>query len=198
MNMMGASSTVSNILYSYFNFEKNKLIWTGSLETLKAFVLTEIDEETAESTTWRSPSGGKWLFDSKLLSATWLTKSQNIHFDGEKGSDLMERIHSFLKQDPDNTSEIASPAELWSRTVDWKLASWRFWRCQRWYFWRIVQWSMWYCKGIEKPRWKTSQYRFRNQYKARWIEHEVKNFTWRVHRSIYGDKVWQSANKINK
>ncbi|CAB4032593.1 Tetratricopeptide repeat 28 [Paramuricea clavata] len=112
MNMMGASSTVSNILYSYFNIKRSKLIWTGSLETLKAFVLTEIDEETAETTTWRSPSGGKWLFDSKLLSVTWLTKSQNIYFDGEKGSDLMERIHSFLKQDPDNASEIANPAEL--------------------------------------------------------------------------------------
>ena len=62
--------------------------------------------------TWRSPRGGKWLFDSKLLSVTWLTKSQDIHFDGEKGSDLMERIHSFLKQDPDNASEIANPAEL--------------------------------------------------------------------------------------
>ncbi|CAB4011362.1 Hypothetical predicted protein, partial [Paramuricea clavata] len=112
MNMMGASSTVSNILYSYFNIKRSKLIWTGSLETLKAFVLTAIDEETAETTTWRSPSGGKWLFDSKLLSVTWLTKSQNIYFDGEKGSDLMERIHSFLKQDPDNASEIANPAEL--------------------------------------------------------------------------------------
>ncbi|CAB4003712.1 Hypothetical predicted protein [Paramuricea clavata] len=112
MNMMGASSTVSNILYSYFNIKRSKLIWTGSLETLKVFVLTEIDEETAETTTWRSPSGGKWLFDSKLLSVTWLTKSQNIYFDGEKGSDVMERIHSFLKQDPDNASEIANPAEL--------------------------------------------------------------------------------------
>ena len=110
--MMGASSIVSNILYSYFNIKRSKLIWTGSLETLKAFVLTEVDEETAETTTWRSPSGGKWLFDSKLLSVTWLTRSQNIHFDGDKGSDLMERIHSFLKQDPDNASEIANPAEL--------------------------------------------------------------------------------------
>ena len=60
-------STVTNILYSYFNIKKGKLIWTGLLETLKAFVLTEVDEETAETTTWRSPSGGKWLFDSKLL-----------------------------------------------------------------------------------------------------------------------------------
>ena len=49
------SSTVTNILYSYFDIKKGKLIWTGSLETLKAFVLTEVDEATAERTTWRSP-----------------------------------------------------------------------------------------------------------------------------------------------
>ena len=85
------SSTVTNILYSYFDIKKGKLIWTGSLETLKAFVLTEVDEATAERTTWRSPSGG-----------------QNIHFDGERGSDLTERIHSFLEQKAEN----ASPAEL--------------------------------------------------------------------------------------
>ena len=102
------SSTVTNILYSYFDIKKGKLTWIGSLETLKAFVLTEVDEATAERTTWRSPSGGKWLFDSKLLSVSWLTKSQNIHFDGERGSDLTERIHSFLEQKAEN----ASPAEL--------------------------------------------------------------------------------------
>ena len=102
------SSTVTNILYSYFDIKKGKLIWTGSLETLKAFVLTEVDEATAERTTWRSPIGGKWLFDSKLLSVSWLTKSQDIHFDSERGSDLTERIHSFLEQKAEN----ASPAEL--------------------------------------------------------------------------------------
>ena len=85
------SSTVTNILCSYFNTEKGKLIWSGSLETLKAFALTEVDEETAETTTWRWPSGGKWLFDSKLLSVAWLTNSQNIRFDGERASDLQSR-----------------------------------------------------------------------------------------------------------
>ena len=48
------------------------------------------------------------MFDSKLLSVAWLTSSQNIRFDGERGSDLTERIHSFLKQ----KAEITSPAEL--------------------------------------------------------------------------------------
>ena len=48
-------STISNVLYGYFNNKRNKLIWTGSLEDLKALVLTEIDEDTAQSTTWRSP-----------------------------------------------------------------------------------------------------------------------------------------------
>jgi hypothetical protein len=59
-----------------------------------------------------------------LLSVTWLTKSQNIHFDGEKGSDLMEQIHSFLKKDPNNASEIANPAELdLERSIERKFAS---------------------------------------------------------------------------
>ena len=45
------SSVVMNVLYGYFDVKKNKLKWTGSLEDLKAFVLTLIDEETAEATT---------------------------------------------------------------------------------------------------------------------------------------------------
>ncbi len=65
-------------------------------------VLSEVDEETAESTTWRASSGGTWNFESKLLSVTWLTKSQNIYFDGEKGNDLTECIletkGEFLRQ----------------------------------------------------------------------------------------------------
>ena len=91
-------STISNVLYGHFNTKRNKLIWTGSLKDLKALVLTEIDEDTAQSTTWRSPSGGKWSFESKVLSITWHSKSKYIYFGGEKGNDLLERIQSFLKQ----------------------------------------------------------------------------------------------------
>ncbi|CAB4022639.1 Hypothetical predicted protein, partial [Paramuricea clavata] len=42
-----ASLKVVNVLYGYFNTKNNKLKWTGSLEDSKAFVHTEIDEETA-------------------------------------------------------------------------------------------------------------------------------------------------------
>ena len=97
-------STISNVLYGYFNNKRNKLIWTGSLEDLKALVLTEIDEDTAHSTTWRSPSGGKWSFESKVLSITWHSKSKYIYFGGEKGNDLLEQIQSFLKQN-ENVSD---------------------------------------------------------------------------------------------
>ncbi len=45
------SSTIANVLYRNFNIKKNKLIWSGSLEDLKALVLTEVDEDTAQSTT---------------------------------------------------------------------------------------------------------------------------------------------------
>ena len=53
------SSVAMNVLYVYFDFDvkKDKLKWSGSFDDLKAFVLTVIDEETAETTTWRSPSG---------------------------------------------------------------------------------------------------------------------------------------------
>lgn len=50
--------------------KKTKLIWTGSLEDLKALALTEVDEDTAQSTTWRSLSGGIWSFESKVLTIT--------------------------------------------------------------------------------------------------------------------------------
>ena len=47
------SSVAMNVLYGYFDFDvkKDKLKWSGSFEDLKAFVLTVIDEETAETTT---------------------------------------------------------------------------------------------------------------------------------------------------
>ena len=50
------SFVAMNVLYGYFDFDvkKDKLKWSGSFEDLKAFVLTVIDEETAETTTWRS------------------------------------------------------------------------------------------------------------------------------------------------
>ena len=89
------SSVVLNVLYGYFDVKKDKLKWTGSLEDLKAFVLTVIDEETAETTTWRSPSGGKWVFESKLAIGGYLaTKSENIYFEGEKSTALEGQVTS--------------------------------------------------------------------------------------------------------
>ena len=95
------SSTVINALYSFFGKKKNKLTWSGSLEDLKAFVLTIVDEETAESSTWCSPSGGKWCFDSDQLKVTWYTKSEAILFEGTKAKDLSKRIHGILVESVD-------------------------------------------------------------------------------------------------
>ncbi|CAB4017810.1 Hypothetical predicted protein, partial [Paramuricea clavata] len=80
----------SNVLYGYFGLNKSKLKWSGTLEDLKAFVLTEISEEIAENTSWRSPSGGTWQFDSKMLSVTWHSKSENIYFKDDINADALE------------------------------------------------------------------------------------------------------------
>ncbi|CAB4001753.1 Tetratricopeptide repeat 28, partial [Paramuricea clavata] len=108
------STTVSNVLYGYFGLNKSKLKWSGTLEDLKAFVLTEISEEIAENTSWRSPSGGTWQFDSKMLSVTWHSKSENIYFKGEKGSDLTTRVYSYVNLglgESDQTVVSGSPTE---------------------------------------------------------------------------------------
>ena len=86
------SSTITNILYRNFNIKKNKVIRSGYLEDLKALVLTEVDEDTAQSTTWRSPSGGKWSFESKVLTITWHSRNEYIYFRSEKGNELFERV----------------------------------------------------------------------------------------------------------
>ena len=65
------SSTTLNTLYDNFCLKKNRLEWTGTLDDLKAFVLKVIDENTAESTSWRSTRGGTWNFESEVLSVTW-------------------------------------------------------------------------------------------------------------------------------
>ena len=93
------------------DMEQSSRTWKGTLEDLKAFILTEIDEETAAHTTWRSPGGGTWNFESKLLAVTGLTKSQNIYFDGEKGNNLIERVHGFLKRRK-SASETSSYVDL--------------------------------------------------------------------------------------
>ena len=101
-----------DILFGNFCYKKDKLKWVGSLQDLKAFVLTEVDEEIAESTTWRSPSGGTWKFENKVLSVTWQTKSNNIYFEGEKGKEVIERINSFLKQgEADSVEDKFTDAE---------------------------------------------------------------------------------------
>ena len=82
------------VLCGFFGLKKNKLIWTGSLEDLKAFVLTEVDETIASNTTWRSPRGGTWCFDSDQLKVTWNSKSQTLYFEGIKATELTKRIHS--------------------------------------------------------------------------------------------------------
>ena len=72
--------------------------------------MTEIDEETAASNNWRSLGGGSWNFESQVLTVTWRTKSQNVYFGGEKGSDLTQRVRKFLydrNSAPKNTSYTA-------------------------------------------------------------------------------------------
>ena len=43
--MDAGNSNVINILYGFFCCKKKRLKWVGSLEYLKAFVLTEVDED---------------------------------------------------------------------------------------------------------------------------------------------------------
>ena len=88
------SSKVLDVLYDFFDTKDDKLKWKGSLEDLKAFILTEIDEETADSTSWRSPGGGKWCFESKELAVTWQKKSMNIQFGGERGKEVLYNNYS--------------------------------------------------------------------------------------------------------
>ena len=90
------SSTTLNAWYDNFYLNKSKLKWKGTLEDLKAFVLAEIDANTAENVNWKSPSGGKWTFDSEALSVTWHKASENIYLKGEKSNHLMKQIYMFL------------------------------------------------------------------------------------------------------
>ena len=91
------TSSASDIFDGCFDIRKNKLQWKGTLEELKAFVVTEVDDETAAKTTWHSPGGGKWKFESNSLAVTWLTKSQNIYFSGDNSTNLIERVHEVPK-----------------------------------------------------------------------------------------------------
>ena len=86
------SLSVTNSLCVHFCLKSSELKWKGTLEDLKVFVLTEVDEETARSTCWTSPSGGTWVFNSDVLSVSWHKKSENIYFKGRNGKNLTGRI----------------------------------------------------------------------------------------------------------
>ena len=104
------SSTTLNAWYDNFYLNKSKLKWKGTLEDLKAFVRAEIDANTAENVNWKSPSGGKWTFDSEALSVTWHKASENIYLKGEKSNHLMKQIYMFLTASED-ALESANPIE---------------------------------------------------------------------------------------
>ena len=86
---------------------------------MKAFVLTEVDEETAAKTTWHSPGGEKWKFESNSLAVAWLTKSQNIYFSGDNSTNLIERVHEFLKRrECASETSYVEPLESQSQSED--------------------------------------------------------------------------------
>ena len=91
----------------YFCLKRNKLKWTSILADLKAFLL---DEEKAANSSWRSPSGGTWVFESDQLKVTWHSRSENISFEGASGKDLAERITSLLTRADDERVK-ANPVE---------------------------------------------------------------------------------------
>jgi hypothetical protein len=52
----------------------------------------------------------RWNFESKQLTVTWLTKSENILFGGEKGNDLTDRVYEINAQN-DNTANLKRTVE---------------------------------------------------------------------------------------
>jgi hypothetical protein len=103
-------TTTLSIWYDYFCLKRNKLKWSSTLADLKAFLHDDIDEETAANASWRSPSGGTWVFESYQLKVTWHSKSENISFEGASGKDLAERITSLLTRAVDERVK-ANPVE---------------------------------------------------------------------------------------
>ena len=83
-------------LIGFFGQKKNKLTWSGTLNDLKTFVSTIIDEKTAEGAAWRSPSGGKWCFTCEDLEITCHSKSGVIIFDGVRAGNLVKQIKDIL------------------------------------------------------------------------------------------------------
>ena len=60
---LNSQISINTVLYDYFCSKKNKIKWTGTLEDLKAFVLTEINKETAERT-----NGGRQMVEHGCLT----------------------------------------------------------------------------------------------------------------------------------
>ncbi len=63
------NSPVSDILSCYFDIKKNKLQWKGTLDDLKAFVLTEVDEETALALHGALLEAGRGILKANFLQS---------------------------------------------------------------------------------------------------------------------------------
>ena len=103
-------------LIGFFGQKKSKLTWSGTLNDLKTFVSTIIDEKAAESAVWRSPSGGKWCFTCEDLEITWHSKSGAIIFDGVKAGNLVKRIKDILSKPDDAVKTINSDLNMEANT----------------------------------------------------------------------------------
>ena len=103
-------------LISFFGQKKSKLTRSGTLNDLKTFVSTIIDEKAAESAVWRSPSGGKWCFTCEDLEITWHSKSGAIIFDGVKAGNLVKRIKDILSKPDDAVKTINSDLNMEANT----------------------------------------------------------------------------------
>ena len=77
---------------------------------------TIIDEKTAESAVWRSPSGGKWCFTCEDLEITWLLKRGAIIFDGVRAGNLVKQIKDILLKLNDVEKTINSDLNLEANT----------------------------------------------------------------------------------
>jgi hypothetical protein len=103
-------------LFGFFGQKKNKLTWSGTMNDLKSFVSTIIDEKAAESTAWRSPSGGKWCFTGEDLVITWYSKSGAIIFDGTKAGNLVKRLKDIFSKPDDVEKTINSDLNMEANT----------------------------------------------------------------------------------
>lgn len=84
-------NSTQSLLHSLIVNDKDKLVWSGSFDSLQQFVEEVLDLSDGK---WSSPGGDAKLYESEDISIRWYAKSQTITVSGKDKDMIEEKLNT--------------------------------------------------------------------------------------------------------